>query len=73
MVYFDDIFIYRKNLNEHVKHLKNELDVLRKECLYANLERKKCNFCMEKIFFLDYIVNVKCIEMDEENVRAIQK
>jgi hypothetical protein len=41
MVYFDDIFIYRKNINEHVEHLKNELDVLRKECLYANLERKK--------------------------------
>ena len=30
-VYFDDILVYRKNLDEHVKHLHDVLRVLRLE------------------------------------------
>jgi hypothetical protein len=37
------------------------------------LIQKKYDFCMEKIIFLEYVVIEKCIEMDEENVRAIQE
>ena len=37
VVYFDDILIYSKSLDEHVEHIKCMLAVLRKEYLYANL------------------------------------
>jgi hypothetical protein len=30
VVYFDDILIYSKNIDDHVVHLKSVLDVLRK-------------------------------------------
>jgi hypothetical protein len=42
VVYFDDILIYSKNLDDHVVHVKSVLNVLRKERLFANL--KKCIF-----------------------------
>jgi hypothetical protein len=71
VVYFDDILIYSKEIDEHISHLRQVLDVLRKESLYANL--KKCDFCMDRIVFLGYVVSAKGIEMDEAKVKAIQE
>uniref|UniRef100_A0A2N9EBM0 Tf2-1-like SH3-like domain-containing protein n=1 Tax=Fagus sylvatica TaxID=28930 RepID=A0A2N9EBM0_FAGSY len=41
------------------------------EDLYANF--KKCNFCMEKVVFLGYVVSTTGIEVDEEKVKAIKE
>ena len=46
VVYFYDVLIYSNNIKEHVKHLRNILVVLQKECLYANL--KRYDFYVEK-------------------------
>ena len=46
-------------------------DVLRCEKLYVNF--KKCTFCMEKVFFLGYVVSTKGIEVDVEKVKAIKE
>jgi hypothetical protein len=56
VVYFDDILIYSKNLDDHVVHVKSVLHVLRKEKLFAN--SKKCTFYTDKL--------------DEEKVCAIR-
>ena len=70
VVYFDDILVYSKSLEEHIGHLRSVLDVLRKELLYANL--KKCSFCMEKVVFLGFVVSGQGIAIDEEKVKAIK-
>ena len=71
VVYFDDILVYNRDLDEHMNHLHCVLDVLRKEKLFANF--RKCSFCMDKVVFLGFIVSAQGIEVDEENVRAIKE
>ncbi|XP_038979137.1 uncharacterized protein LOC108510772, partial [Phoenix dactylifera] len=70
-VYFDDILIYSKTLDEHVNHLHVVLNVLRENKVYANL--KKCSFCHESVVFLGFVVSSKGISVDEEKVRAIRE
>jgi hypothetical protein len=70
VVYFDDILIYSKNLDDHVVHVKSVLDVLRKEKLFANL--KKCIFYTDKLVFSGFVVSAQGIQVDEEKVRAFR-
>ena len=47
VVYFDDILIYSLSLNDHRLHVRQVLETLRKEHLYANLA--KCMFALDHI------------------------
>ena len=70
VVYFDEILIYSKKLDNHLINLKSVLDVLRKENLFSNL--KKCTFCTDWLVFLGFIVSTQGILVDEEKARTIQ-
>ncbi|KAI4380918.1 hypothetical protein MLD38_007051 [Melastoma candidum] len=71
VVYFDDILIFSKNEHDHVNHLRSVLQALRHEKLYANL--KKCEFFLESVVFLGFVVSSRGVEVDEEKVRAIRE
>ena len=57
VVYFDDVLVYNKNLEDHLSHLREVLIVLRINNLFANID--KCTFCVDSIVFLGFIVNKK--------------
>ncbi|PKI31978.1 hypothetical protein CRG98_047631 [Punica granatum] len=62
VVYFDDIFIYSADPEQHLIHLREVLSVLRHEKLYAAL--KKCVFMRSKVLFLGYIVSADGLRVD---------
>nr|KYP32262.1 Retrovirus-related Pol polyprotein from transposon 17.6 [Cajanus cajan] len=71
VVYFDDILVYSKTLDEHLGHLRKVLIILRVNHLYANLE--KCTFCQEQVNFLGFIVGKEGVQVDSEKIKAIQE
>ncbi|WZZ03296.1 hypothetical protein YC2023_089217 [Brassica napus] len=70
VVYFDDILVYNKNLEDHKMHLKSVLEVLRKEKHFANLG--KCSFGTDHVVFLGFVVGADGLRVDEEKIKAIR-
>jgi hypothetical protein len=70
VIYFDDILIYNKSLDEHIEHLRAIFGALREARLFANLER--CTFCTDRVAFLGYVVTPQGIEVDEAKIEALK-
>ena len=70
VVYFDDILVYSKSLRDHVTHVRTVLQTLRKEHLYASME--KCYFGIDKLVFLGFVVSSKGVHVDESKINAIK-
>ncbi|GJV33922.1 putative reverse transcriptase domain-containing protein [Tanacetum coccineum] len=69
-VFIDDILIYSKNKEEHEKHLKIILELLKNEQLYAKFS--KCDFWLESVQFLGHVINNKGVHVDPAKVEAIR-
>ena len=70
VVYFDDILIYSKSLEEHLEHLRAVFIALRDARLFGNLG--KCTFCTDRVSFLGYVVTPQGIEVDKAKIEAIE-
>ena len=70
LIYFNDILIYSEHEEEHPKHVKTVLDILRKNNLFVN--PAKCSFHVKTIDFLGYIVTAgEGIKMNPEKIKAV--
>jgi len=72
VLYFDDILIYSLSREEHMHHLISVLGTLRKESLYANME--KMHFWDgDHVIFLRFKINQHGVNVDQEKVVAIKE
>ena len=69
IVYLDDILIYRKTKEEHMRHINYILRKLYQEKLLKNL--KKCSFMKEDLVYLGFVVFAEGLKMDLEKIKAI--
>jgi hypothetical protein len=69
IVFLDEILVYSKSEEEHEKHLRMVLQVLREHQLYAKL--RKCSFYQRQIHYLGHIISEEGIVVDPEKVEAI--
>ena len=70
IVYLDDIMVYSRTHEEHLKHLDIVFSKLRDNQLYAKL--KKCEFMKTSVEYLGHIVGNNSIKPDKEKTKAIE-
>ncbi|GJT29667.1 putative reverse transcriptase domain-containing protein [Tanacetum coccineum] len=70
IVFIDDILIYSKDEEEHGKHLKIILELLKKERLYAKFS--KCDFWLDSVQFLGHVINHSGVHVDPAKIEAIK-
>ena len=64
MVFFDDILVYSRGLEEHWQHIELVLEVLRNHRRRAN--KKKCSFAYTKLEYLGHVLSGNGVEVDPE-------
>ncbi|RDX73992.1 Retrovirus-related Pol polyprotein from transposon 17.6, partial [Mucuna pruriens] len=55
-------------LNTHLLNVKNVLEILRKETLFANLD--KCILCTNEVTFLSFVIDSHEVKADKEKVKV---
>jgi hypothetical protein len=71
VVYLDDICVFSKTEEEHIKHLRLVLDKLKEYKL--TVAWHKCNFFKQELLFLGHIVTAGGVRADPAKVEAVSK
>ena len=69
LIYLDDILVFSKTLEEHIQHLQQVFDTIRKNQL--SLKVNKCHFFQEELKFLGHIISKEGIKPDAEKVKVV--
>ena len=70
VVYLDDILIYSRNEEEHTQHIRQVLQILRDNHLYA--KASKCSFHQTSVEYLGFVVSPHGLSMDPEKISTVQ-
>ena len=70
-IYLDDILVFSKNADEHLRHIESVFERLEAEGFYVKL--RKCEFNKPEVKFLGHIVSAKGISPDPDKVRVLDE
>ena len=71
IAYLDDIVIYSNFYQEHIQHLRQVLDLLRKNQLYA--KSYKCMFDKSQLNFYKHVVGNDVVKMMNNKIKSIHE
>src|SRR5271170_6207110 len=70
IIYLDDILIYSKIKEKHLKHVHLVLRKLKEHCLYGKLS--KCEFMKNEVKYLGHYISAKGISVNHRKIEAIK-
>ena len=70
LVFLDDIIVYSDTLEEHEKHVRQALNRLRQQRLYA--KASKSALCKREVEFLGHMVGVNGLRVMEDKIEAVR-
>jgi hypothetical protein len=62
LVFFDDILVYNRYLEEHVSHLKAVLQLLEQDKWQVKLS--KCSFAQRKVDYMRHVISEAVVSID---------
>lgn len=65
LVFFDDILVFSKDMEEHLEHLKSVFQILQQNQLSVNLS--KCLFAAKQVDYLGYIISDRGVSTDRSS------
>ncbi len=69
IIYLDNVFIYFINSTDYQRHVREVLERLRNFKLYLKLF--KCEFSVDRVKFLNFIIIIRDIDMEGSRVEVI--
>ncbi|XP_019104831.1 uncharacterized mitochondrial protein AtMg00860-like [Beta vulgaris subsp. vulgaris] len=69
VVFIDDILVYSKNEEEHEKHLRLILSILRQQKWFAKFS--KCEFWLKEASFLGHVIGEDGVMVDPSKIRGV--
>ncbi|XP_073355335.1 uncharacterized protein [Aegilops tauschii subsp. strangulata] len=69
LVFFDDILVFSNTSEEHVEHLKQVLQILRENQLFAKMS--KCAFAVSPVEYLGHVVSGEGLATEPSKIKAI--
>jgi hypothetical protein len=69
VVLFDDILVYSRSLQKHLKHLRAILGLLQQHHLYAKMS--KCHFGCQEVKYLGRITYEEGVKADPSKIEAM--
>ena len=70
LVYLDDVIVFSKTFDEHVKHVQDVLTILQRAGI--SLKLKKCNFSTKAVEYLGHVIKPGRLEVATKNTAAIE-
>jgi hypothetical protein len=71
VAYMNNICIYSSKFEKYADHVRQILDRFRKFRLYINLD--KCEFSTTKISFLNYMIEINNVKINQIKIKIINK
>ncbi|KAJ0491928.1 putative nucleotidyltransferase, Ribonuclease H [Helianthus annuus] len=71
LIFFDDVLVYSKSIQQHIKDLEVVLQLFRDNQLYA--KKSKCSFAGSTIEYLGHVISKNGVSTDPSKIEAVKQ